>query len=111
MKIRFEDLKKVPKGTMLPPEANGVPRKIIREVIKDPEALALFDQAERERRFGKLVYPLDQIRIAFFHFRYGVCQRYEVIDGKQRCFFVQSLFNDAVTFSKEKNEANHDNTD
>jgi hypothetical protein len=89
---------------------NEQPRKTIETVIKDAEVLALFDQAERERRFGKLVYPLDNLRIAFFHFRGGVCNRYEVIDPRQRCFFVQSKYNENVTFStKEKDEPAHDN--
>ena len=98
MKIHFEELKKIQKGISFPLLANKIPRDAVKEFI-GKEFLDDFNSVELGRGFGWLTHSSGRAR---FLFRGGVCERFEVKVPKKDSVFEQSIINDNVIFSKQK---------
>lgn len=98
MKIHFEELKKIQRGNKLPEVANKIPKDTIRKFI-GIKFLNDFEEVENNRGFGWLVHSSGKAK---FLFRGGVCERFEVSVNKGDSVFEQSIVNDNVIFSKQK---------
>jgi hypothetical protein len=97
MKIRFSDIKKVPRSEPLPEAVNAKVKNVIRERIGNEDLLDLFEMAEKNRWFGRLRFGSF-----VFVFRFGVCQSFTREIEKGAAVFEMNVMNDSVEFGKDK---------
>ena len=102
MSLKFSDLKRIPKGTALPPEANSIVRAAV-TAIGDKALLRLMERAELRRWHGELTFPKDGPRKEFeAKFRHGVFQYFKARIEDEGALFWINVINDNVIFSAKK---------
>lgn len=103
MKLKFADLKKIPRGKELPADANAIARIAV-EKLRDPDALELLREAEVNKWHGSLIYPIDDNPRLEIKFRRGVFQFMTINVLKGKTLFRMTVINDNVEFGKDKED-------
>ena len=99
MRIRFEEIRKIPKNEPLPKEANSFIKLTMPKEMFDDGVGTLIKMIENRRWFGKLKYPSQSPRFEFT-FRFGVCQCFTTLFEEGNAAFYMNTNNENVDFGK-----------
>jgi hypothetical protein len=101
MRIRFEEILKMPKSEQMPELANKFIRDSIPDNMLNNGVGTLMSKIEERRWFGKMKYPKNNPRHEFT-FRYGVCQCFTTLFEEGEAAFYMNTNNENVDFGRGK---------
>lgn len=101
MRIRFEEIRKIPKNEPMPKRVNSFVMTTMPKGMCDDGVGALIKMIEDKRWFGKLKYPAENPRFEF-NFRFGVCQSFTTLFSNGNAAFYMNTNNENVDFGKAK---------
>jgi hypothetical protein len=101
MRIRFEEIRKIPKSDPMPEAANAFIRNSMPEQMLNNGVGKLLSKIEDRRWFGKMKFPKNR-PLYEFTFRYGVCQCFTTLFEEGDAAFYMNTNNENVDFGRGK---------
>lgn len=102
MKAKFDELRKVPRGTKYNSDVNSIARDAISDATKDSDAISLFNDADENKWFGEWIYPDPSNPEIKIQFSRGIFTIAKILIRKGKASFWMSIKNDNVDFGKNK---------